>query len=137
MDDYEEFVDGYKFCLSKKGYVVFSGAKDGLNKKYLHRIIMGDPEDLVIDHINGDILNNCRDNLRVVTHQENCMNQGINKNNKSGVSGVYWHKNSNKWKAQISYKNKLIYLGCFDNLEEATKARKDAEEEYFGEFARK
>tara|TARA_R110002124_G_scaffold135088_1_gene297947 strand:+ start:148 stop:630 length:483 start_codon:yes stop_codon:yes gene_type:complete len=136
IEDYEEFVDGYKFCLSN-GYVVYSGAKDGLIHKFLHRNIMGDPEDLVVDHINGDILNNCRDNLRVVSRQENSMNQGINKNNKSGVSGVHWNKSTNKWRAKITYKNKRISLGCFEKLEDATKARKDAEEEYFGEFARK
>ena len=136
-DDYEEFVYGYRFRLNDKGYAVYSGTKDGLNGKYLHRIIMGDPEDLVVDHINGDILNNCRDNLRVVSRQENSMNQGINKNNKSGVSGVHWNKSTNKWRAKITYKNKRISLGCFEKLEDATKARKDAEEEYFGEFARK
>ena len=137
IDDYEQFVDGYRFSLSKGGYVRYSGTKDGLCNKLLHRIIMGDPEDLVVDHINGDILNNCRDNLRIVTVQENIMNQCINKNNKSGVSGVHWHTNANKWVAKIMYKYKSIFLGCFDNLEDATKARKDAEEEYFGEFARK
>jgi len=135
IDDYE-FVDGYKFCLCNS-YVVFSGTKDGLNMKFLHRIIMGDPEDLVVDHINGDTLNNCRENLRIVTQQENLMNQTIRKTNKSGVAGVCWNKNTNKWKAQIMYKYKKIYLGCFDTLEAATKARKDAEMKYFGEFARK
>ena len=136
IDDYEEFVDGYSFYLNS-GYVLYSGTKDGLICKRLHRIIMGDPEDLVVDHINGDPLDNRKDNLRVVTVQQNNMNQGINKNNKSGVAGVSWNKNANKWVAQISYKNKLIHLGCFDNLADAAKARKDAEKEYFGELARK
>ena len=136
-DDYEEFVDGYRFSLDKNSYVIYSGTKDGLNGKRLHRIIMGDPEDLVVDHINGDPLNNCRDNLRVVSIQENNMNLSMRKTNKSGVAGVSWHKCNGKWVAQIKYKYKQNHLGCFDTLEEATKARKDAEEEYFGEFARK
>ena len=136
MDDYEEFVYGYKFCLDK-GYVKYSGRKDGLCKKYLHRIIMDEPEDLVVDHINGDILDNCRNNLRIVTRQQNNMNQGISKNNKSGVSGVHWNKTNDKWRAKIAYKYKDIHLGCFEKLEDATKARKDAEMKYFGEFARR
>ena len=136
IDDYEEFVDGYKFCLSN-GYVVYSGTKDGLIRKRLHRIIMGDPEDLVIDHINRDPLDNRRDNLRIVTRQENLMNLSIKKTNKSGVAGVHRDKKNGKWRAQITYKYKQINLGCFDTLEAAAKARKDAEEEYFGEFARK
>ena len=136
-DDYEEFVYGYRFRLNDKGYAVYSGTKDGLNGKYLHRIIMGDPEDLVVDHINGDPLDNRRDNLRVVTVQENCMNQGMSKRNKSGITGVSWNKSANKWEAKIAYKKKQIHLGCFDNLADGAKARKDAEKEYFGEFARK
>jgi len=137
IDDYEEFVYGYRFLLSNKGYVKYSGAKDGLIRKLLHRNIMGDPEDLVVDHINGDPLNNCRENLRIVTQQQNNMNQTIRKTNKSGVSGVSWHKSANKWVATLCIKYKQIHLGCFDTLEEATKARKDAEEKYFGEFARR
>jgi len=137
MDDYEEFVYGYRFRLNDKGYVKYSGRKDGLNGKFLHRIIMDEPEDLVIDHINGDPLDNCRNNLRIVTQQQNNMNLSMRKTNKSGVSGVCWHKRNDNWQATIRYKYKQIYLGSFDTLEEATKARKDAEMKYFGEFARK
>jgi len=133
-EDYEDFVYGYRFRLSKSGYVSYSGRKDGLNNKRLHRIIMGDPEDLVVDHINRDPLDNRRENLRIVTQQENCMNLSMRKTNKSGVSGVHWNKNRNKWVAQITYNYKIIHLGYFDNLEDATKARKDAEIKYFGEF---
>tara|TARA_R110002153_G_scaffold160823_1_gene313155 strand:+ start:191 stop:676 length:486 start_codon:yes stop_codon:yes gene_type:complete len=133
-EDYEDYVYGYRFSLDKNSYVIYSSTKDGLNCKRLHRIIMGDPEGLVIDHINRNPLDNRRDNLRIVSRQENQMNLSINKNNKSGVAGVNWNKNANKWVAQIMYKNKSIFLGIFDNLEDAAKARKDAEEEYFGEF---
>jgi hypothetical protein len=133
-EDYEDFVYGYRFCLDKNSYVMYSGAKDGLNCKRLHRIIMGDPEGLVIDHINRNPLDNRRENLRIVSIQENTMNQGISKNNKSGVAGVYRHKKNDKWAAQINIKNKRIFLGIFDTLEDARKARKDAEIKYFGEF---
>ena len=137
IEDYEQFVDGYRFKLDTKGYAEYSGAKDGLHNKLLHRIIMREPEDLVVDHINGDPLDNRRENLRIVTQQENNMNLSMRKTNKSGVSGVCWDKSTNKWKAEITYKYKKINLGRFDTLEETTKARKDAEMKYFGEFARK
>ena len=114
--------------------VLYSGTKDGLNRKRLHRIIMDDPEDLIVDHINRNPLDNRRDNLRIVSIQENNMNLSIRKTNKSGVSGVCWDKDANKWRADIAYKKKKINLGRFDNLEDARKAREDAEEEYFGEF---
>tara|TARA_R110000787_G_scaffold96201_1_gene199447 strand:- start:474 stop:959 length:486 start_codon:yes stop_codon:yes gene_type:complete len=133
-DDYEDFVDGYRFGLSSKGHVMYSGRKDGLNGKRLHRIIMGEPEDFVIDHINRDLLDNRSCNLGFVSQQENVINRGIKKTNKSGVSGVSWHKRDNKWVSQITYKNKKIHLGNFDTLEEATKAREDGKIKYFGEF---
>ena len=85
MDDYEEFVYGYKFKLNKGGYVVYSGRKDGLHGKFLHRIVMGEPEDLVVDHINGDPLDNRRENLRIVTQQENNMNLSMRKTNKTRI----------------------------------------------------
>lgn len=53
------------------------------------------------------------------------------KNNKSGVKGVSWNKRFNKWNAQICLKGKVKNLGYFLNLEDAIKARKDAEEKYF------
>ena len=133
-EDYEDYVYGYRFCLSNKGYAIYSGTKDGLCNKLLHRIIMGDPDGEFIDHINRDPLDNRRENLRIVSIQENNMNVSISKRNKSGIAGVCWDKDANKWRATIRYKYKLIHLGRFDTLEEATKARKDAEEEYFGEF---
>jgi len=133
-EDYEEFVDGYRFCLNSGGYVIYSGAKDGLHNKFLHRIIMDDPEDLVVDHINRNRLDNRRENLRIVSQQENGMNLSMSKRNKSGVAGVHWNKTRDKWQAQISYKYKHIFLGYFEKLEDATKTRKDAEMKYFGEF---
>ena len=117
-EDYEDFVYGYRFCLnSKDGYVIYSGRKDGLHNKFLHRIIMDNPEDLVVDHINRNPLDNRRDNLRIVSIQENNMNLSMSKRNKSGVPGVSWHKDANKWQAKIAYKYKHIFLGCFDTLE--------------------
>lgn len=53
------------------------------------------------------------------------------KNNTSGVKGVWWHIKEQKWQAAIGFKNKRIYLGSFDTLEAAAKARALAEEEYF------
>jgi hypothetical protein len=112
-------------------------SKDGLHNKFLHRIILDCPEGMFIDHINHDKLNNCRSNLRIVTPQQNSMNTSKRKDNKSGVIGVHWHKAGEKWTASIMLNNKHIHLGCFDNLEEASQARKEAEKKYFGEFRNK
>lgn len=54
--------------------------------------------------------------------------------NTSGVKGVYYDKRSGKWRARLKFKGKLMNFGSFDNFEDAVKARKNAELEYFGEF---
>ena len=59
---------------------------------------------------------------------------GIQRNNKSGVTGVVWVEQINRWTAQITYQKKRIHLGSFENLEDAIKARENAEIKYFGEY---
>tara|TARA_R110000765_G_scaffold45787_1_gene94617 strand:+ start:52 stop:537 length:486 start_codon:yes stop_codon:yes gene_type:complete len=134
-EDYDKFVDDYSFCLNS-GCAMYSSCKDELNNKLLHRVIMGEPDGMDIDHIDGDRLNNRRSNLRICTRQQNGMNLKISKKNKSGVKGVSWHKDLNKWHAQIQC-NKKIHLGYFDDFYEAVRVRQEAEEKYFGEFNRK
>ena len=136
-DDYEQYVKGYSFTMNNKGYVTYSSVKDGLHSKLLHRIIMGEPEDMFVDHIDHNPLNNCRNNLRICTIQQNQMNLSKRKDNKSGIIGVSWDKAREKWVAQIRLNNKHIHLGRFDNFEEACKARKDAEIKYYGEYRNK
>jgi hypothetical protein len=135
--NYDRYIKGYSFKMTKYGYVQYSSVKDGLNGKYLHRVIMDCPEGMFIDHKDHNKLNNCRSNLRIVTQQQNNMNNAKQKNNKSGVLGVHWYKASEKWRARIKINNKEIHLGSFDNLEDASKARKEAEIKYFGEFRNK
>ena len=57
--------------------------------------------------------------------------------NTSGYKGVGFHKQRNKWRARIMVDNKDISLGLYDTIEEAIKARKEAEIKYFGEFRNK
>lgn len=87
------------------------------------------------DHINGDGLDNRRANLRLATATENARNRKISSNNTSGVNGVCWSRNMNRWKAYIKVSRKLLVLGYFDKLEDAAQARRTAEREYFGEFS--
>ena len=83
-----------------------------------------------IDHIDHDPSNNRIVNLRSVTHQENGKNQSLSKLNKSGVSGVSFHKQTGKWTAQIFNNRKRIYLGVFVDKFIAICARKSAENKY-------
>ncbi len=83
-----------------------------------------------IDHINHNRDDNRIENLRVVNNQENQKNRLINKNNKSGVNGVFWNKLSNKWQARIRVNSKAIHLGLFSTLDEAIEVREQANIKY-------
>lgn len=96
----------------------------------VHRVIWKmvfgtDPN--VIDHINGDSLDNRLHNLRDTTVMTNAQNARRNRKNTSGHAGVYWNRKNLKWIAQIRCANKTSYLGSFELLEEAVKCRKKAE----------
>lgn len=101
----------------------------------LHRVIMIAPPELEVDHINGNTLDNRRSNLRLCTHQENCMNASVAKHS-SKFKGVSRNVTGKKWVAQIRYNNRLIYLGSFESEESAAKAYNVKASELFGEFAR-
>ena len=133
VDDYEK-VSKYHWYEETNGYIRSSGQKKE-DKVLLHRLVMGFPEDIVIDHINHNTFNNKKSNLRIATTSQNAMNRIKSSNNTSGMSGVVWVKSRNKWKSQIKFNNQLIFLGEYDRFEDAEKRRKQAEEKYFGEYS--
>lgn len=113
-----------------------------INKKQtlMHRMIMNPPEEMLIDHIDGDGLNNRRSNLRVCTHQQNMANQRLLSRNTSGYKGVYYggkpSGNSKRpWCAKISDNNKSMHLGRYESREEAAQAYDSKALELYGEYA--
>ena len=90
----------------------------------------------VLDHIDGNRLNNKIENLRAATYSENQFNRKIGKNNTSGHKGISWSLQYQKWLARIWCHGKAIYLGKYDNLDDAVKAVKLKREELHKEFAR-
>ena len=87
------------------------------------------------DHIDRNELNNRKSNLRPATASENTTNRRRFKNNTSGYTGVVWHKQTQKWRAQIQINKKPISLGAFNTKDEAVVARLKAEVKYHGDFA--
>ena len=83
-----------------------------------------------IDHINGIRHDNRISNLRAVTHAENNRNRAFDIRNKSGYTGIAYNKKTNKWIAQIGGTRKRVYLGSFENKEDAIEARRIAEINY-------
>ena len=104
---------------------------------FMHRVLLDPiPEGMIVDHINGNGLDNRKSNLRIVTYTQNSMNRKMNCRNKSGHSGVRWHNRSKTWEASIRIDGIWTYLGSSTDKEEAIKIRKLAEEKYYGQFLR-
>lgn len=129
--DYDK-IKGYCW-LSDGEYVV---ARNGNRNIRLSRLIMGvvnTGNDVLVDHKNHNTYDNRRCNLRIVDTQKNAMNKRLLDSNISGVAGVRFE--NKKWAAYIKVNYKKIWLGAFDNFEDAVNARKVAEEKYFGEYS--
>ena len=112
---------GHKYLLSRIIYFMYHGI---------------DPSEFTIDHIDGTPLNNKISNLRLATIRQNSFNKKLQINNKSGVRGVYFRNDTNKWTVSIHLSGKKIALGCYQTKEDAIKARKEAEIKYYGKFRR-
>lgn len=109
--------------------------KDGKTKGVLlHHEIMGSSS--MVDHIDGDGLNNLRENLRSCTHSENMRNRRKFKIKTSEYKGVSWKKTHQKWDASIRVNGTLIPLGYFNNELEAAETYNLAAPLFFGQFAR-
>ena len=105
----------------------------------MHQLIMGKQgEGKRIDHINRDIRDNRKANLRVVTIIQNATNRTKkNSNNKSGYRNVSWHKSSKTWMVQLQIDGKNVRLKDFpyDKLDEAGEYAEKMRQKYYGEYA--
>lgn len=89
----------------------------------------------MIDHIDGDGLNNRIENLRIATPSQNSFNRKVSSASRSGIKNVYWNSKLGKWKVEIQAFKKSIYLGLFDSKEEAAIAAAKARTQIHGDFA--
>lgn len=83
-----------------------------------------------VDHINRIGDDDRWKNLRHVSRQCNLRNRGIQKNNSSGITGVYWYKRESKWRSEIVVCGERLLLGFFETKKEAVQARWNAEKEH-------
>ena len=99
---------------------------------YMHRQILCFPDRYVIDHINGDSLDNRRSNLRLCTHSENIRNSKNSRQiHSGGYRGVSYYKRLNKWRVKV----KQLTVGYFESKELAALAYNEKAREIYGEYA--
>lgn len=122
---------------SKKARTNYAGTNSTNGQSgLLHRRLLDAPPALTVDHINGNGLDNRRQNLRLCTHSENMKNLPRNGKNVTGHRGVSFHAATGKYIAQIWCDNQHHWLGRHDTIEEAAAAYALAARKLHGEFAR-
>jgi len=142
-EDYER-VSAYKWSSQvfnmKNGPVLVYGIRcvkvgSSWTTMRLHRFILCAAKGKFIDHIDGDGLNNTRDNLRFCTRIENARNCR-HRNETSQYRGVFWAKDRAKWRSKIKISGKQIDLGHFTDEKNAALAYDAAATRLYGDFAR-
>lgn len=122
------------FDKRAKYYYVRASVKNrNLRKTYLlHRVLTNAPRGLVVDHFDGNPLNNRRNaNLKIVTHGENIQNTKKQKNNTSGERGVIWVKRDKRWKAVLQFNGKYVLQKNCTSYDEAVSVIREARSKYF------
>jgi hypothetical protein len=135
--DYETLSKHNWWCNSD-GYAIRIEYEDRKYKRqiFMHREIIGDvPKGMQVDHINRDMKDNRRDNLRIVTPSENQINRTTLSSNTSGYKGVSYDKKSEKWRASVIKDGVQHHLGFYINKEDAAKAYNAKAFEFYGEKA--
>jgi hypothetical protein len=129
----------YRWVLSSWGYVVrFIGSarKETRTVVSMHRQIIQPAEGMLVDHIDGDRLNNCDWNLREATSSQNNSNRHVSvAASYAKYQGVIRDPRSGKWRASIGVNHKVIHLGIYDSEDYAARVRDGAAIYYHGEFA--
>lgn len=128
LEDYDR-IKNYCWSSNENGYI-YTQEKDAYI--LMHRFLMNEKDsEIEVDHFNRNRKDNRRGNLKSITRQHNNWNKGLQTNNESGVTGVRFNKEAQKWVAYIMRK----HLGTFNSFDDAVKARKKAEQKYFGEYS--
>lgn len=133
-DDYDlvkeycwSLTNGYAYANRGRGY--------GYRSISMHSLLCNRPLKKLVDHWNGDTLDNKRINLRITDKSGNAQNSVTPSDNTSGCKGVTYDSARNRWVARITHRGETFRIGRFTNKEDAIKTRVEKEKEIFGEFS--
>jgi hypothetical protein len=134
----EHLLGERQWKINAYGYAVFYSRGECV---LLHRIILGAKDGEVVDHINGNPLDNRRENLRLCTPGQNGLNRRMHKNNAAGFPNVYWepkygNRGGNSFTAQVRIHGKKFRRRGFKTAEAAYEAAKEMMARLHGEFAK-
>jgi hypothetical protein len=134
VDDADfEYLNQFKWHAIKRHSTYYAYRTRGIA---MHRQILGLTNTFTYtDHIDGNGLNNQRNNLRVATPAQNSSNRRSYSGSTSKYLGVSWGPGSNSWVARIGKHGEYKHIGCFKTQEEAALAYNNAAKEVHGEFA--
>lgn len=134
LEDYDLIKDYTWNCKDDGDYSYITTRRKNKNI-LMHRLILQCfDRSKDIDHINHNVKDNRKENLRICEHYKNITASKTYTNNTSGKKGVHWDNSRNKWVAVITYNKKTWHLGRYEGFEDAVKAREKAEEEIHKEF---
>lgn len=141
VDDEDfEWLNQWKWCAMSNGTERFAAGRNPGRKRpteLMHRKIMGVKGRWpLVDHINGNPLDNRRKNLRICNQSQNMRNRDAPKSNTSGYKGVYLHKQSGLWHARITLNYKNTSLGYYRTAVEAAVAYNEGAIKYHKDFAK-
>lgn len=128
----------HKWRLNTFGYALTGQPSKGTSRNASHVILGIDSRktDLVVDHINGNTLDNRKCNLRIITQQQNLLNRKQTDSANAPAKGVYWDKNRSKWDSEIRFNEIKVHFKRQDNLKVAAFQRYVAEKVLFKQFSR-
>ncbi len=121
-------------CRGPSGIIYVASKRRGESPVLMHRLIMGAREDDLVDHRDGNGLNNRRGNLRLCSPTQNAANRRLSTANTSGFKGVSKTKNG-RYRAVIRLNRRQVHLGYFIDAESAATAYDEAARSAFGDFA--
>ena len=133
--DIEDYHRIKNYTWSFDGSYISSSKLNMRLHDYILKINGFEKNDLKVDRKNRNKLDNRKSNLRLSTDTESVRNRGLSHRNKSGILGVFMPKNRRMWESRITVNKKVLFLGNYENFEDAVIERLKAEKMYFGDFS--